>query len=566
MDPPHGVQPAVKNASGNASFMLLAPLLLLTAALLLTFSDVLWRLDLWAYDTISRFDTHDPDDSIVIVAVDEHSLAQLGRWPWPRGHHARLIDRLTDAGVRGIALDVTFAEPDPGDPDGDRRLAEAIARNGRVTMPVMVEPTRAGGTLTEVLPMPALAKSVTSLGHTDIEPERDGLVRGLFLRAGLGSPHWPALALAQLNPGRIGDDVGDGRALSGVRAGAYPDSPLLWIRDNYVMLPQFDIRGVVQVSAADLIEGSVPTTSLTGRWALVGVTGGGLGGHAQVPFRGATARVPGVEFHASVMQRLANNDVITPVPLTWRLLAALAVILLPYVMLHRQRLRALPVTLVSLALLVVVAVPLLLVHTHWWLPPAVPLALLLLLWPLWLLIRMRHWQLLANHDPLTQVANRFQFDSSLQQEWLTARRSRQPMSLLLVDVDRFKAYNDHFGHAAGDRVLASIAKAVADQLHRPRDLVARYGGEEFAVILPDTDRAGARKIAENIRRRVLMLAIHHPTASEYAQVTVSIGIGDAWPATGGNIKALFQETDQALYRAKSAGRNRVVAFADPTEA
>ncbi len=162
---------------------------------------------------------------------------------------------------------------------------------------------------------------------------------------------------------------------------------------------------------------------------------------------------------------------------------------------------------------------------------------------------------LATRDGLTGLANRRCFDDTLKAEWTRALRQRQPLSLLMVDVDNFKAYNDANGHIGGDECLKRIATAVASEM-RANDLVARYGGEEFAVILPNQSLKGAAIVAERVRSRVEKLCL--PNGQVPGQhVTVSIGAATALVAPENSACQLVATADAALYRAKHMGRNRI---------
>ena len=162
---------------------------------------------------------------------------------------------------------------------------------------------------------------------------------------------------------------------------------------------------------------------------------------------------------------------------------------------------------------------------------------------------------LATRDGLTGLANRRCFDDTLKAEWARALRQRQPLSLLMVDVDNFKAYNDANGHIGGDECLKRIATAVASEM-RANDLVARYGGEEFAVILPNQSLKGAAIVAERVRSRVEKLGL--PNGQVPGElVTVSIGAATALVAPDNNACELVATADAALYRAKHMGRNRI---------
>ncbi|WP_158939740.1 diguanylate cyclase [Burkholderia sp. S171] len=163
---------------------------------------------------------------------------------------------------------------------------------------------------------------------------------------------------------------------------------------------------------------------------------------------------------------------------------------------------------------------------------------------------------LAGTDALTGLPNRRAFDERMDDEWRRGRRAGTPLSVLFIDVDYFKAYNDTYGHALGDDALATVAHSIATAVRRPGDVPARYGGEEFVVLLPDTPLEGAQHIAEAIRLRVQACAIPH-RASALGTVTVSIGCATASPPGLGGAYGLLGAADQQLYKAKAAGRDCV---------
>lgn len=180
-----------------------------------------------------------------------------------------------------------------------------------------------------------------------------------------------------------------------------------------------------------------------------------------------------------------------------------------------------------------------------------------------------HLRHLAMIDGLTGIANRRTFNETLGQEWRRAIRSGQPLSLLMIDVDHFKAYNDHYGHQAGDECLRAVATTLAATAKRPADLVARYGGEEFGVVLPGSTLADAQALAEKMRLAVAALHLPHVASQTAAEVTISIGVSCLNLAATQNspqgkqfdTESLIANADTALYRAKTGGRNRVSAQA-----
>ena len=165
---------------------------------------------------------------------------------------------------------------------------------------------------------------------------------------------------------------------------------------------------------------------------------------------------------------------------------------------------------------------------------------------------------LAITDALTGLRNRRKFDTEIDAEWRRAARQKTPLALLLIDADRFKAYNDTYGHQAGDQVLVGIAICISDSVRRAGDCTARYGGEEFAVLLPGCAAANAVKVAETIRLKVEQW-------SDGATVnTVSVGVASLTPTAGMEWPQLMEFADKALYAAKAGGRNQSVLAKPPT--
>jgi len=167
---------------------------------------------------------------------------------------------------------------------------------------------------------------------------------------------------------------------------------------------------------------------------------------------------------------------------------------------------------------------------------------------------------LASIDGLTNLFNRRRLDEILGNEWSRSQRSQTPLSLVMIDIDYFKRFNDTYGHAMGDHCLKEVAWTLKDVLRRPGDIIARYGGEEFAVLLPATDNEGAVLMANRMREEVAALKLPH-SASEISEfVTVSMGVATILVDSGmANSEDLLKAADQALYQSKKNGRNRVTA-------
>lgn len=166
---------------------------------------------------------------------------------------------------------------------------------------------------------------------------------------------------------------------------------------------------------------------------------------------------------------------------------------------------------------------------------------------------------LSFQDGLTHVANRRMFDSIIQVEWTNARRNNQPLSLIMLDIDYFKQYNDHYGHIQGDDCLKQVAGILSGAGTRANDFFARFGGEEFVLVLPQTDSDAAKKIAERCRQLIFKAQIPHAKSPVSTVLTISVGVGTITPGHQDDTVAFINSVDQRLYQAKQLGRNRIIS-------
>ena len=502
-----------------------------------------WKQDEAVYDAYVGGWEYTPDARLLIVAIDDNSLQQLGQWPWPRGTHARLLDRLTDAGAERVVLDLVLSEPDRQDSTQDAELAAAIRRNGHVVLPVLAAPASGPRMAEELLPIPLIAANAAGLGHTDIEVDGDGVARGLYLTAGIGAPHWPALGLALADT-------------QGPLPGLHDDqptvaSPYQWRRDHYVRVRYAGPpERFPQVSYADVLDGDVDPALLRGRLVLVGMTASGVATRLLTP----TTRerwMSGSEYQANVASMLLADKVINPLQPAWQsaltgLLVALCCLLLTLPRAWQSGVLALPLTLLLSFVLLRAG--------HLWFAPAAALTGMLTVLLGWTLWRVSAWRRQANSDALTGLGNRLRFEQTLQAEHDAGRRSGRPLSLVLIDVDHFKRHNDEFGHQAGDTVLRRIAQEIRAHARRPRDMAARFGGDEFALILPDTTPEGAVQVVQDLVARAQGLEIPAGRGAT-THITLSAGVFTRVPSPGTEPRHYFEGADAALYQAKAAGRN-----------
>lgn len=169
---------------------------------------------------------------------------------------------------------------------------------------------------------------------------------------------------------------------------------------------------------------------------------------------------------------------------------------------------------------------------------------------------------LAINDGLTGIHNRRYFDEVLTTEWKRTKREKSPLSLIMLDIDFFKKYNDSYGHQAGDECLKQVADTISSTLRRPADLIARYGGEEFVIILPNVEEKRAVQLSEKIRTEILALEIEHKLSSISPFVTASLGVASIVPCSNSSHENLLHSADKALYNAKLRGRNCVTVAHD----
>lgn len=328
-----------------------------------------------------------PNEDIVIVAIDESSLREFGRWPWSRRIHAVLINRLTEAGARAVGLDIIFAEPDRQDLGADEILAQAIRDNGHVILPVFPESsdTTEGGQQAS-LPIPVLSSAAAGLGHVDITPDKNGKIRHIYLEAGTGSQRWKFFPLELLR-------VGNANLPETLES---PDSEVETVQDGQwfhfrrIPIPVIgDPREFKKLSYADLLRGKLEPELLRGKFVLVGSTAAGLGQRFVSPFSGDAAPMAGVQLNAGILAACLQNRL--PGDLDGRiglLLSALLVSVPIWTYRYFGPLRALATLSFGLALAGVASATLL-VKAGLWFNPAPAWLALLLSYPVWNWLRLK---------------------------------------------------------------------------------------------------------------------------------------------------------------------------------
>ncbi len=389
-------------------------LLCLTAALYL--SNVFWRTDLEIFD--AALPTAPAPADVLIVAIDDASIAALGRWPWSRAVHASLLDRLREYGARAVALDILFTEPDPNSPEGDIALARAMKRGPPTVLPLLADLRGSTQIPRERLPIPILAQAAAGLGHADLEVDRDGIVRSVFLREGPGAAtrDYLTAALLEHTPGAKPLQLWGERHPEGV------GSSTAWVRDYWVLIPFLGPPGHFnQISYVDVLRGNVSPAAIRGKWVLVGATATGLGDGFATPRSGQSRPMPGVEVSANVLHALNSGRTISRASTPIAFLLSLVPVALAGVGLQRLAPgRSLLVT--TLLVIATLGLSVLLLRTAgWWWPPAASLVVLLAAYPLWSWQRLEATQTFLEEELRQLARERFPLLPDLPQASMATR-------------------------------------------------------------------------------------------------------------------------------------------------
>lgn len=359
-------------------------LLMLALAAGLGYLNGLGRLDQTLYDQFAQGNTRAARDDIIIVAIDDYSLAELGRWPWSRALHAELIKRISLAQPRMIGLDLILSEaesPDNGTQSGDAALARAIGQNGRTVLPVVL--ASAGSGLQARLPIPALAAAAHSLVHINMELDPDGVVRSVFLHEGQNGVWWPHFALALSDP--------DGQAgsaavlhIPGARpAPSGPASAGSWQRDYQMHIRFSGGSGhFSSIPYVSVLRGEVPAQFFKGKTVLIGATATGMADAYPTPLSSGSGSMPGVEIHANILASLLNGDSIA-IARPWQSalfsMLPLSIALLAFLLCSPRTSLLLTAGLFALT----IAASYLALRAGLWIAPAAALIALLAAYPLW---------------------------------------------------------------------------------------------------------------------------------------------------------------------------------------
>ena len=370
---------------------------LLLGVALVSASDLLWRADLAVYDAALPVAAAPSD--VVIVAIDDASLAELGPWPWRRALHAALLDRLRQYGARAVALNVLFADPDAASPLGDAALASAMRRGPPTVLPMFADLPAGYHSLRERLPVDVLASAAAGIGHAHVPLDRDGIVRSVYLREGTATAQWRHLAVALLDGVPAAQPSPDAQRPFAACGSHRQDAIGAWRRECRTLIPFLGPPGhFVRLSYVDVLRGAVADDALRGRLVLVGVTAQGIETAYPTPRSGHRVGMPGVELAANVLQGLRSGQVIRPVPPAITVVLSMLPIAFCGLVFLRSSPRRSLLWAASFWLLTAAAGVVALRGFGWWWPPSAALAALLVMYPLWSWSRLEAAQQYLDHE------------------------------------------------------------------------------------------------------------------------------------------------------------------------
>lgn len=358
-------------------------LILLSLVVLIHVTGLFSRVDNLIFDIGEKYHVTPAPDDIVIVAIDENSLSQLGRWPWSRQIHADLIQRLKQENTLAIGLDIIFSEPEQSNPSADVALAKSIQHAGNIVLPVLLETTRVNGQLVETLPLPDLAENAADLGRVHAVLDEDGIARSIHLFEGIGAPVWQHFSQAVLNVALKQPSKNQFQIQTSPQ-----DSHNKYIFSlKRQQQKRVSFRGppghFPSVSYAQVLNGEFAENTFKNKIVLVGATAAGMNDLLTTPVSGLGQPMAGVEFHANVLDSMRTNGLIDTVPMWLCLLILIALALLPLVWMPKlSALRGLISTLIYFVLIGLIAAILPRILSLW-IPPSAALLSILISYPVW---------------------------------------------------------------------------------------------------------------------------------------------------------------------------------------
>ena len=380
----------MKGSLSNVSEHLVLLVLLGFVSGLFVHYDVLWRWDNLLYDAqLSTWERRAAEE-VIIVAIDDESLNQEGRWPWPRSKHAALIDKIELESPQAIALDIIFSEPDLNNPLADESLARAMQSSGKVILPLFMTQENRFSYPIEALPLAEYTQQAAALGHVHIDVSEDGIARRVFLKEGIDKPQWPHYSVAVLS---ITDDeyVPDADSIKKHES----HSVMRWSKEDPFLIPYAGPPGhFKQIGYSQVMAGQYPKDLFFNKIVLVGTTAEGLGDSYPTPVSGDEGRMPGVEIIANIIDAIKNDIKIEVLDKNTLIFITVLLVVLPLLFYSMLNPASAFVVLVAIIGLTILVTEMVFVFFGYWIPLSAILLFQFVSYPLWswrrLALAMRH--------------------------------------------------------------------------------------------------------------------------------------------------------------------------------
>lgn len=525
-------------------------------------SDLIARFDTLSYDFLLPLQAPMMSEDIIIIDIDEASILELGRWPWPRQTHAELLDVISPHQPKAVGLDILFTEAQS--PLADSLFSEAIARNGSTFLIVAPTAINQRSIMSELLPLPSYAANAAGIGHVDVELDIDGINRKFYLYGGMGNAHWPSLALAMIKHG--GDAF-----LSAKKMDSNPNAPAFsrgWVRDYGGLIP-FSKAGdqALHISYSDALKQRTRPLQFKNKYVLVGVTAAGVGDRIATPSYRQHERMPGVELLAQQLNGLLQDIVLHEVPSIFQWILTLLIIGLGTICIMFAPLRHGFWVTVGLVVFTLAMTAISLVKLRYWFAPSASILTLMVSWPLWNLWRIRYNaksqlelqqrldSLLSNH-PLTGLPNQGGLEQRI--DHLINAKTSQYLGLVVCHFDSADSASSVFDRTQGKKTLESIASRL-NKMNKDGYFCAHLNGDAFAFLIPaKIDNGDTRQFVQR-----LMASFSRPISVDNNSIILPPRVGvSTWPKDSQDTNGLMRNAATAAFKARFDGNSQECFYSE----
>jgi diguanylate cyclase (GGDEF)-like protein len=521
--------------------------------ILVLFTNEFSKLDTLIYDWLLTKKIQKIEKNAVIIAIDNKSLAKIGRWPWSRDVHATLLNTLEESNAKAIGFDILFTEPDKAYPFRDSNFAAAIEKNQSVIL--AVAPLAPQKTITaELLPIPILANKSAGIGHVDLELDSDGFVRSVYLFAGWKESKWPSFSLVLAKVAEPNKTFETTTLTLGKH----------WTRRQSILIP-YNNEPIPTYSYIDVVNKTVDVNTFNNKIIIVGLTATGLSSNFSTPLSANHTNMSGVEINAHIVNGLTNDKLILKVEPWLNYSLKLTIIALCLICSYFiANLWLIPGLFIQIIVSITTSA-VLLFGFNLWFEPALMIIAQVLIYCLTSIIHTRNNHKKINdlenyigYDPVTLLPNQQQLKNNIVK---TLRLSDKQLkfSIVVINLGQFKGVNELLGYKAGDHLL-NIASTRINTCIAQKHECARFNGPEFVIFFKDI----ANKEELNTYCNELHDLLGKPYLIQNERFTLPISIGASfYPKHSKTIDELFDASIVAMQKAKKQN-HRGICYYDET--